>query len=179
LEDSAAEVAARDAQLRAQAWQEGAAEARKSFDDQLARERASVAAALAEFHRERADYFRRVEAEVVQLALSIARKVLHREAQIDPQLLAGIVRVALEKIEGATEIKLRLHPRQVAEWRQYLTMHMQQDNLPELIEDPAQAPESCVLQTSLGTAVVGVEVQLKEIEQGLADLLAARPGAAS
>jgi hypothetical protein len=31
----------------------------------------------------------------------------------------------------------------------------------------------------MGTAVIGVEVQLKEIEQGLLDLLAARPGTAS
>jgi flagellar assembly protein FliH len=178
-DDDAAKVAIREAQGRAQARQEAMAEARKNFDDQLARERASVAATLTQFHGERADYFRRVEAEVVQLALSIARKILHRETQLDPQLLAGIVRVALEKIEGATEIKLRVHPRQAAGWRQYLSMHMQQENLPELIEDAAQPIESCILQTSMGTAVLGVEVQLKEIEQGLADLLAARPGVAS
>ena len=46
----------------------------------------------------------------MQLALSIARKILHREAQLDPLLLAGIVRVALEKIDGATEVVLRVHP---------------------------------------------------------------------
>jgi len=31
----------------------------------------------------------------------------------------------------------------------------------------------------MGTAVVGLELQLKEIEQGLMDLLAARPGDSS
>jgi hypothetical protein len=54
----------------------------------------------------------------VQLALSIARKVLHREAQVDPLLLMGIVRVALERIEGATGVTLAVHPEQVPEWRQ-------------------------------------------------------------
>ena len=171
----AADTAVRLVQL-ALVRQEGQAEARQAFDDQLARERASVAAALAQFTRDRAAYFQKVEAEVVQLALSIARKILHRESQLDPLLLAGIVRVALEKIDGATGVVLRVHPQNAAGWRQYLTTHLEPSDLPEIAEDPAQELDRCVLQTSMGTAVVGMEVQLKEIEQGFMDLLAARPG---
>lgn len=167
--------AAREAQARAQGRQEGQTEARKSFEDQLARERAILAEALAQFRRDRADYFQTVETEVVQLALSIARKILHRESQLDPLLLAGMVRVALEKIDGATQVVLRVHPQRAEEWKKYLTLQMEPEELPGIVEDPAQEPDRCVLQTSMGTAVVGIEVQLKEIEQGLMDLLAARP----
>ena len=46
----------------------------------------------------------------MQLALAIARKILHREAQVDPLLLAGMVRVALEKIESHTKVSVRVHP---------------------------------------------------------------------
>ena len=91
-------------------------------------------------------------------------------------LLAGIVKVAIEKIDGATDISLRVHPQHAAEWRAFLNEHMDPGASPKIVEDPSQPPDSCVLQTSMGTAVVGVEVQLKEIEQGLMDLLAARPG---
>ena len=48
---------------------------------------------------ERQNYYRRIEGEVVELALAIARKILHREVQIDPHALAGIVRVTLEKLD--------------------------------------------------------------------------------
>jgi flagellar assembly protein FliH len=116
-----------------------------------------------------------VENEVVQLALSIARKVLHREAQIDPLLLAGMVRIALEKMESATQVVVRVHPRQVSEFRGYFAQHMGLQNVPEVLEDPAVAADQCVLQTALGTTELGVELQLKEIEQGLFDLLAKRP----
>jgi flagellar assembly protein FliH len=142
-------------------------------------ERGGVAAAVAQFQRDRADYFGRVEAEVVELALSIARKILHRESQLDPLLLAGMVRVTLEKIDGATKVELRIHPRHATEWRKTLALHLDSGAVPEIIEDPAQEPDCCVLQTAMGTAVVGVETQLKEIEHGLLDLLAARPGTAS
>jgi flagellar assembly protein FliH len=166
-----------DARARAHGRQEGMAEARKQFDDQLKTERASLAAALAEFTRDRAAYFQKIEAEVVQLALAIARKILHREAQLDPLLLAGIVRVALEKIDGATGVILQIHPQSAADWRRYLMTHLDPSDMPEIAEDSALPPDRCVLKTAMGTAVVGLEVQLKEIEQGLMDLLAVRPGA--
>ena len=172
----ATETAAREAQARALGRQEGQAEARQDFEDQLARARASLDTALAQFTRDRATYFQTVEGEVVQLSLSIARKILHREAQLDPLLLAGIVRVALEKIDGATGVVLRIHPRDAADWRRFLATHLEPADLPAIVEDPSQSPDCCTLETSMGTATVGLEVQLKEIEQGLMDMLAARPG---
>jgi len=166
----------RETQSRALGRQQGELEARKKFEEQLARERVAITAALSEFAQERAIYYRKVEGEAVQLALSIARKILHREAQVDPLLLMGIVRVALGQIEGATEVVLAVNPQQSAEWRRYLASCVDPKNLPEIVDDAALATERCELRTSMGVAQIGAEVQLKEIEQGFADLLAARPG---
>ena len=174
-----ADSSARESRARAQGHQEGLAEAHKSYEAQLAKERSSLAAALAQFTRDRAAYFQKIEGEVVQLALSIARKILHRESQLDPLLLAGIVRVALEKIEGATGVVLRVHPQNSANWRRYLATQFEPADLPEIVDDPSQAPDSCQLETAMGTAAFGLDIQLKEIEQGLMDVLAARPGAGS
>jgi flagellar assembly protein FliH len=175
--NAAGAAGAREAQLRAQARQEGYAEARKTFDEQLARERSNMAAALTQFQRDRSAYFQQVETEVVQLALSIARKILHREAQLDPLLLAGIVRVALEQIEGATKVVLRVHPEKAHAWRTYFAAQPELHAAPEITEDVAVPRDRCLLETSMGRTEIGLEVQLKEIEQGLMDLLAARPGA--
>lgn len=171
----AAALAASQARAHELGREEGRAEARKNFDEQMAKERAAIAAALAQFTRDRGAYYTKLEKEVVQLSLAIARKILHREAQIDPLLLAGIVRVALEKIEGATGVALRVHPRVAADWQRYLASRMDPGDLPGIVEDSALEPERCVLETSMGSAQLGVEVQLKEIEQGFMDVLAARP----
>jgi flagellar assembly protein FliH len=172
------DVATREAQAYTQGRQEGQAEAQKLFDERLTQQRVGFVTALAQFTHDRAAYFAKIEGEVVQLALSIARKILHREAQVDPLLLAGIVRVALEKIDGTTGVKLRVHPQNAADWRHYLTTHMESTHVPEVVEDTSQLLDRCILETSMGSAVVGLEVQLKEIEQGLMDLFAARPGVA-
>src|SRR5579863_8304711 len=86
-------LAQREAAAREAGRQEGEAQGRMAGEQQLGRIRESVAAALTGFAQDRAQYYQSVESEVVQLALSMASKILHREAQLDPLLLAGLVRV--------------------------------------------------------------------------------------
>jgi flagellar assembly protein FliH len=157
------------------ARQQGEAQARQAFEEELERVRANLWTALLNFEKERKSYFQKVETEVVQLALSIARKVLHREAQVDPLLLAGIVRVAMDQIENKTKVVVRVNPLYAADCRAFFARGMELHEMPEIEEDRAVEPEQCVLQTELGTTELGIEVQLKEIEQGLMDLLAQRP----
>lgn len=167
----------REAAAREAGRQEGEAKARAACDAHLAEIRESVRSALTDFARERARYFEQIETEVVQLALSIARKILHREAQLDPLLLAGMVRVALGKIESGTKVVVRVNPQQVSECRAYFAQHMEPRDVPEVMEDSHLPPDQCALESALGTTELGMEVQLKEIEQGLFDLLEQRPQA--
>jgi flagellar assembly protein FliH len=173
--ESAAEAAAAQAREAGRQW--GERESRMKFEEQLAQARIGIAKAIADFAFERAAYYRKIEREAVQLALSIARKVLHREAQMDPLLLMGIVRVAMERIEDATKIVLAVHPQRAAAWREYMLAKVDAGGISEIVEENALPLEQCELRTSMGSAALGLEVQLKEIEQGLADLLAARPQA--
>jgi flagellar assembly protein FliH len=160
---------------REQARMEGESRARVEYEAQLSKIHAAISETLSGFARDRTTYFQRIEGEVVQLALSIARKILHRESQVDPLLLAGMVHVALKQIENSTKTTVRVHPNQVSTFRSYFAHHMDAQEAPEVIEDANVARECCVLHTSVGTTQIGIEPQLKEIEQGLFDLMAHRP----
>lgn len=162
-------------QARDEGLREGEARARRDYEQALKREREAVKKSIQEFQRERDSYYQRVEAEVVQLALAIARKVLHREAQVDPLLLAGIVRVALRKLEIGTRVRVRVNPSEVTGWQKILAEVDDSGAVPEIEEDATVPPARCVLQTELGATELGIEPQLKEIENGLLDLLAKRP----
>jgi flagellar assembly protein FliH len=168
------------AQKEQQAWSKGheagQAEARAAFEQQIVKLRDGIPKALHDFIAERDIYFQRVEEQVVRLTLAIARKILHREAQVDPLLLTGILRVALEKIDAKSNTRLRVHPTDIKVWRDYFTQARESFPSPELIGDPEIEPGRCVLETEMGTTEIGLETQLKEIEQGFLDLLAQRPG---
>jgi len=155
--------------------QEGETRAKKVFEQSLSAERAAIAKALEDFKLQRASYFSRIEPEVVQLALSIARKILHREAQMDPLLLAGMVHVALEKVDQGTRIRLRAHPDEIHFWNRHFSESGASSTSPEIIGDATLQHGECALETEIGSTNICLDTQLKEIEQGFFDLLEQRP----
>jgi flagellar assembly protein FliH len=167
------------AQARQEAYEKGLAEGearvRAEGEKTLAALCGEVSETVRQFAAQRDRYFERVENEVVQLSLSIARKILHREVQIDPLLLAGIVRVALDGLNDGTQVRLRANPQEIPFWRDYFSRSPEGQAAPELLGDPSLACGSCTLETELGSTHVSLDTQLKEIEQGFLDLLEHRP----
>lgn len=133
-----------------------------------------LAAALEDFRARRDEYLARVEEQVVRLALAIAERILHREAQMDPLLLAGAVRVALGQLAETTEVRLRVPPRQEEMWTEMLRLMPALPLRPEVAGDPELQDCEVTLETSLGRVDLGVAAQIAEIERGFFDLLDAR-----
>lgn len=135
----------------------------------------AMAEALREFTAQRKEYFQRVENEVVQLALAIAKKILRREASIDALLLTGMIRVALEKMAVDAQVRIRVNPDQVHAWREFFAAQPDVKPVPEVFGDANLDTTQCVLETSGGSLDLSLEMQLKEIEQGFLDLVSQRP----
>jgi flagellar biosynthesis/type III secretory pathway protein FliH len=130
---------------------------------------AQLAALMQRFDEERERYLHAVEQEVVQLALSIAARVLRREAQMDPLLLTGAVRVALGQLSNATHVSLRVPSAELDLWVEAI------EHLPNLSVKPAvlavedMQTGDCVLESELGSVDLGIRSQLIEIERGFFD----------
>jgi len=169
------DTSARSQQAHSEGVRAGEQQARTEYEKKLATERAKIAEAIEDFRTECRNYYTRVEAEVVHLALAIAGKILHREAQVDHLLLAGLVRVAIDKLQHNTKTAVRVHPSEVDKWREYFSHVTTKTGEVEIVGDPSLESDACVLETSLGEAELGLNAQLKEIERGFFDLLAQRP----
>lgn len=165
----------REKRARDEGIKEGQSAVREEVDREISAFRDASALALRQFAVEREDYLHRVEGHVVRLALAIARKILHREAQIDPLLLAGVVRVALEEVSSATTIRLYVHPDQVQIWQEFLDRQSDLRQKPDVLSDPTVVEGQCRIESSIGTADLSLENQMTEIERGFFDLLAQRP----
>jgi len=175
LQTHQVQLEAEKKQAREQGARECESRVRSEYDAIVANERKRVAEALEEFGRERKTYFERAESEVVQLALAIARKLLHREAQIDPLFLTGIVRVALEKVATTSSVKLRVSENDVFKWRQIVAALKGVQPQPEVVGDPTLPNGRCVMETDVGSTQISLDTQFREVERGLLDLLALRP----
>jgi len=174
-DDIRTRLQAAEKQAHEQGVRDAEARLRAQYEAELALERHAISQALESFDRERATYFEKVEGEVVQLALAIARKILHREAQIDPLFLTGMVRVALDKVAAESSVKLRVPESEIVRWRQILAALKGVRSQLELVGDPALPSGSCMMQTEVGSTNISLDSQFQEIERGLLDLLALRP----
>lgn len=137
-------------------------------------ETAKIAAALSAFEQTRKQYFARVESEIVKLALAIAGKIIHREAQVDPMLIAAIVQMALGQLKDGTFATLRVRPDEAPKWRAYFEERPLQIEV-VITEDPGLIRGDCLLETELGSVNFSLNAQLKEVEQGFFDVLALKP----
>jgi flagellar assembly protein FliH len=165
------EVGAAVEAARKQGIQQGVAQAQAAAAQAIAQERAAVAEAVLDFSRQRREYFRRVESEAVRLALAIARKVLHREAQMDPLLLAGVVRVALDQMQAGTRLVLRTSPGAARIWAEFCARQLSRENPIEVVPDSSLESQRCILEADVGSSEISLDAQLQEIESGFFDLL--------
>ena len=137
-------------------------------------EAAKIRQALDLFEEERKSYFGRVESDVVHLALAIAAKIMHREAQVDPLLVSTLVRVAVGKLHDGSSVSVRVPTARADQWRERMANPLNGSTI-AIVEDPHLGPDDCILETDVGSANFSIEAQLKEVEQGFFDLLAQRP----
>ena len=114
------------------------------------------------------------EADLIKLALAIARRVLRRELAIDPEALHGLVLAALEKLQAQEICRVKVHPSHAAAVTGYLSQTFTGAAV-DVIPDPSREPGSVVFETSRGNLDASVETQLHEIERGLADRLRRHP----
>ena len=159
---------------RAAGYAEAEAKIRHELERRADDRDSRITERLSEFEEIQKQYFARVESEIVRLALAIAGKILHREAQVDPMLISAIVHLALGQLKEGSAATIRIRPEQSQRWNQHLATQSL-DLAVRVIEDADLEQGDCILETELGTVNFSLDAQLKEIERGFFDLLAQKP----
>jgi flagellar assembly protein FliH len=108
------------------------------------------------------------EADLVKLAVAIARRILHRELNTDEEAVAGLVRVALEKLRQQEVTRVRVHSGMRAGVAAALERSGSLTQV-ELTADPSLPSGGLVFETSRGDLDVSADTMLHEIERGLTD----------
>jgi flagellar assembly protein FliH len=139
----------------------------QSVLDELGRSLASLASLRS---RIRGD----AEGDLLKLAISIARRVLHRELTLDPESIEGLIRVALDKLQSRELCRVRVHPDQEQAIRKSLERFANSQKV-ELITDSSLQCGDVLFETAHGNLDASIESQLGEIERGLADRLRRLP----
>ena len=163
----------REDEANKESYQRGFSEGRAIGHDQAMAELQPVmdrlSRSLADLASVRSRVRKTAEADLLKLAIAIARRVLHRELTLDPGSIEGLIRVALEKLESRDLCRVRVHPDQEPVIRTLLARFSAAPV--ELIPDPTLQCGDVMFETAHGTLDGSIEAQLQEIERGFADRL--------
>jgi len=135
--------------------------------DQLGRSLATLSSLRSRIRAE-------AEGDLLKLAISIARRVLHRELTLDPESIEGLIRVALEKLQSRELCRVRVHPDQEQAIRSSLERFSNSQKV-EVITDASLQCGDVLFETVHGNLDASIEAQLREIERGFADRLRRLP----
>jgi flagellar assembly protein FliH len=118
----------------------------------------------------RSDLRRRAERDTVQLALMIAKRVLHRQLSVDESALTAIAHIAFERLTRSESWRVTVHPQFAAAVTAALPgSHAARVHIDP---DPDCALGTLTIHSAEGTIDASVDAQLEEISRGLTDRLA-------
>ena len=155
--------------------QEGIETGREVQKAEAERRKRQLGELVEKFAQERDRYLQAVEQEVVKLALAVAARILRREAQMDPLLLTGAVRVALGQLARSSEVRLRVPAAEVDLWTETIALVPHLTMKPEVLAEAGMRLGDCVVESKVGTVDLGIRSQLGEIERGFFDRAGSPP----
>jgi flagellar assembly protein FliH len=104
---------------------------------------------------------RKTERQVVQLALAMAKRIVHREITLDRELLTTMARVALDRLGTSTTTTIRLHPEDFAATTGL--RKADESGHVQVVPDAAVRRGGCLIQSDFGLIDVGVDAQIQEL----------------
>lgn len=119
----------------------------------------------------RVEIFQKSERQVVQLAVAMAKRIVHREISLDADLIAAMARVALDRMGEDANATIRLHPDDYAATAG-ARGHTDAGAV-RVVADPAVRRGGCLVHSDFGLIDVSADAQIAELATAL---LGAQPG---
>lgn len=119
--------------------------------------------------------------EVAELALAAARRITHRIACVDPQVLGDNLRQAVKLVVSANELTVYIHPsdrQRLAASLDELRLSMPQLQHVHIAEDATISPGGCRLTTARGLIDADLDAQFDRLAEQLFPSSPAEPAGA-
>ena len=116
----------------------------------------------------RREILQKVEKEVAQLALSIAKKIVCHEVKTTEETVVCVAREALGRVENPGKIKIKLNPADlqfIQDTKSHLSHYLHNvENIRFEAEDSIQSG-GCLIETDMGDVDARIEKQFQAIEE--------------
>jgi flagellar assembly protein FliH len=157
--------------LEREAFEKGFSEGKKAGCDEASREIEAMFQRLRNSLTSLSDLRSKIittaERDLVELAIEISKKLVHREVKIDEKIVVTLVRVALEKLSARTRAAVFVNPLDLEILKDAAAQLDSSEKELELKPDESLERGDCIVESDYGTVDARMSTQFKEIEAGL------------
>ncbi len=153
-----------------QAWQKGKQEAREAQEKLEAEFRASTRKILQETEKIRAGIYRDTEAELIELAVEIAEKLVCRQLELYPETVVDIAKSACSRVKECEMVIIYVGPDQlelVKARQDEIALQLYKTNRIRVIADPGIQSGGCRIETEQGSVDATIASMLKNLDEVL------------
>ncbi len=124
----------------------------------------SLQQAMMDIKQFRKELSLRAERETVSLSLAIAGKILLQEPEMNPRIIAGVVKKTFETIAINAPVRIRINPAELSYMRERRHLIPIEGEV-TFIEDSSVSCGGCVVESLSGDIDARIESQLKVVEE--------------
>ena len=144
----------------------------REYTDKLVRKYEDVHKILQQFDESFVDYEKAFEKLVIETAFEVAKKVVQREIS-NQTIINENVRISINKIMGANEVRLKLNPTDLEELTETSknSIHSGSFNVIKIEPDDRIEKGGCLIETEIGSVDARISTQISELQKQLEDSL--------
>jgi flagellar assembly protein FliH len=167
---SSGDLAAHLARLERDAFAKGFAQGEAAGNETAARRGDAMVRRLTQALEDvaalRVQMIRDTEQQLVSLAVTIARHVVHREITATPEALTLLARAAMDRLGETTQVTVRLNPEDFDATVAARTQTEIGERV-TVMADPRLPRGGCQIESDFGAVDAGVDAQLQELADAL------------
>lgn len=172
LKESAAEEGKQ--QGHAAGLRQGLDDAKRQMAEQVKQTADSCNAIIAAAEQDARRILQEAEPKIIELVLTISRKIIKDEVEERPAVVLELVRGALERVRDQNQIIIHISPDDyefILQSRRQLQAVVGAEQTLTLTADAVLAKGGCLIETSFGTVEAGIDTQLESIRRVLQGML--------
>lgn len=170
LAEARQEAEKRVKEAYAEGYRRGMESGRADFDRAVADSAEALKSAARAIEEARGNFLAALEPEMVELAARIARQILHRETQVDRELIACTARMAIQHLMDRETIVIKINPADMDAMRaEKLRLVEEFDGITDmrLVADESIEPGGCIAESGSMQADASIDSQLQAILESL------------
>ncbi len=130
----------------------------------------ALRSAVAQIEDAQGEWSTHWEKSLVQLATSIAERIVRREIRAQPEIPQQWIAEALQMVAGSAKVTLRLNPTDyetLTGYENHLTKAFGSTATAQMVSDESISLSGCIVETEFGSIDQQIETQLERVQQEL------------